>query len=134
MLIQDTTLAIRLAQRLNRCIMSEQYQVAERALLLWNNERVKQIIGVHEIKEQIYHILIEGLITNAQSHWNSLVQGLTFYLMKLLVDQDAELFDKAADYFQKKNTLSKQLRAKQDAKWRMLEHKATLKEYSKYVK
>ncbi|TNV79323.1 hypothetical protein FGO68_gene10877 [Halteria grandinella] len=134
MLIQDTTLAIRLAQRLNRCIMSEQYQVAERALLLWNNERVKQIIGVHEIKEQIYHILIEGLITNAQSHWNSLVQGLTFYLMKLLVDQDAELFDKAAEYFQKKNTLSKQLRAKQDAKWRMLEHKATLKEYSKYVK
>lgn len=53
--------------------------------------------------------------------------------MKLIVDHDPELFDKCAESFQKRSALAKQHRAKQEARWRMLEHKASMKEYAKYL-
>lgn len=48
LLLQDTGLALKLTERLNKCVMSNHYQVAERALLLWNNERLKQLLLLGE--------------------------------------------------------------------------------------
>jgi serine/threonine-protein phosphatase 2A regulatory subunit B' len=40
-LLHNVPLALRLVQRVAQCSASDHYQVAERALLLWNNERLK---------------------------------------------------------------------------------------------
>jgi serine/threonine-protein phosphatase 2A regulatory subunit B' len=95
--------AVSLAKRLTKCMTSEHYQVAERALLMWNNDKLKTLLKTDPYKSIIVPIIIEGLMSNAHQHWNPYglfitgyrtVQGITFFVMKIIVTDDAQLFDK----------------------------------------
>jgi len=59
-----------LAKRMNKCMLSEHYQVAERALLMWNNDKLTKLLKIEPYKQVIVPTIIEGLILNAKSHWN----------------------------------------------------------------
>ena len=52
---------------------------------------------------------------------------MTFFVMKMLVDDDSELFDSATDEYQKNTKQEQQLRNKVEAQWRTLEHKVYIK-------
>lgn len=62
------TLLVTLIKRLNKCMQSEHYQVAERALLIWNNEKFSGLIKTH--KSLLMPVIIESLIANAKNHWH----------------------------------------------------------------
>ena len=51
-------------------MLSEHYQVAERALLMWNNDKLTKLLKTEPYKQAIVPVIIEGLIVNAKSHWN----------------------------------------------------------------
>lgn len=57
-----------------RCIESPHFQVAERALFLWNNEYIVSLTAQN--RDQILPIIFGALYTNSRSHWNQTVHGL----------------------------------------------------------
>lgn len=57
-----------LFQQLQRCINSQHFQVAERALYFWNNEYIVNLIG--ENVQVILPIVFASLYQNSKSHWN----------------------------------------------------------------
>ena len=54
--------------QLARCINSQHFQVAERALLYWNNEYVINLMS--DNLSVILPIVFPALYTNSKSHWN----------------------------------------------------------------
>jgi len=74
-----------------RCINSPHFQVAERALFLWNNEYIVSLIA--KSREVILPVLYPALEANTTKHWNSTVHGLTFNVQKLFMDMDARLWE-----------------------------------------
>jgi serine/threonine-protein phosphatase 2A regulatory subunit B' len=83
-----------LFKTISRCLMSPHFQVAERALFLWNNEYIVQQIT--NFKKSIFPIVFASLAQNAEGHWNSTVHGLTYNVQKLLMEMDSELYDAEA--------------------------------------
>lgn len=74
-----------------RCINSPHFQVAERALFLWNNEYIVSLIA--KSRDVILPVLYPALEANTTKHWNSTVHGLTFNVQKLFMDMDARLWE-----------------------------------------
>jgi hypothetical protein len=82
---------IPLFRRINACITSPHFQVAERALFLWNNDYIMKLIVNH--RTQLFPKLIPSLYRNSKQHWNQTVHGLTYNVLKLLMEADPLLFD-----------------------------------------
>jgi serine/threonine-protein phosphatase 2A regulatory subunit B' len=80
-----------LFKQIAKCIGSPHFQVAERALFLWNNEYIVSLIAQN--RNQVLPLVFEALYTNSRSHWNSTVHGLTCNVVKLFMEMDAKLFD-----------------------------------------
>ena len=56
-----------LFNQLARCVSSQQFQVAERALYFWNNEYILSLITEH--MEEIFPIMFPALY-KSKLHWN----------------------------------------------------------------
>eukprot|EP00916_Digyalum_oweni_P020364 GHVL01033912.1.p1 GENE.GHVL01033912.1~~GHVL01033912.1.p1 ORF type:complete len:508 (-),score=92.08 GHVL01033912.1:176-1699(-) len=80
-----------LFKKLAICIESPHFQVAERVLFLWNNEYIVKLINQN--RQSLFPIVIGSLYRNSKQHWNSTVHGLTYNVLKLLMEADPQLFD-----------------------------------------
>merc|ERR1719174_901722 len=83
-----------LFRRIAQCITCPHFQVAERALFLRNNDYIVKLINQN--RQALFPIVIGALYTNSKQHWNSAVHGLTFNVLKLLMEADAPLFDECS--------------------------------------
>jgi len=83
-----------LFRRIALCISSPHFQVAERTLFLWNNEYIVKLIDQN--RQVLFPIVTGALYTNSKHHWNSAVHGLTFNVLKLLMESDPQLFDECS--------------------------------------
>merc|ERR1719359_892804 len=83
-----------LFKRIALCITNPHFQVAERVLFLWNNDYIVQLINQN--RQVLFPIVIGALYKNSKSHWNSAVHGLTFNVLKLLMEADPALFDECS--------------------------------------
>jgi len=83
-----------LFQRIAFCITCPHFQVAERTLFLWNNDYIVRLINAN--RKVLFPIVIGALYTNSKQHWNSAVHGLTFNVLKLLMEADPQLFDECS--------------------------------------
>ena len=83
-----------LFKQIAKCIGSPHFQVAERALFLWNNEYIVSLIAQN--RTEVLPLVFEALYTNSRSHWNSTVHGLTCNVVKLFMEMDAKLFDECS--------------------------------------
>mmetsp|Transcript_33673 Transcript_33673/g.83953 ORF Transcript_33673/g.83953 Transcript_33673/m.83953 type:complete len:482 (-) Transcript_33673:669-2114(-) len=87
----------KLFERIALCIGSPHFQVAERALFLWNNEYIVSLIMQQRAK--ILPLVFGALYENSRQHWNTTVHGLTCNVVKLFMEMDGKLFDDcSADY------------------------------------
>ena len=80
-----------LFKRIIACITSPHFQVAERALFLWNNDYILKLIVNH--RAELFHKLVPALYANSNSHWNQTVHGLTYNVLKLMMEADPALFE-----------------------------------------
>mmetsp|Transcript_16953 Transcript_16953/g.43828 ORF Transcript_16953/g.43828 Transcript_16953/m.43828 type:complete len:597 (-) Transcript_16953:540-2330(-) len=97
------------------CIGSPHFQVAERALFLWNNEYVVSLIAQN--REQILPIVFEALYNNSRSHWNSTVHSLTCNVVKLFMEMDANLFDECSNNYRTRAAEVKEAASRRTDAW-----------------
>lgn len=86
---------IPLFQRLEQCIRSSHFQVAERTLLLWNNDEIVRL--VNDNRQDLFPLIIGAIYCNtsagSKTHWNTSVCTLTYNVLKLIMEADTKLFD-----------------------------------------
>lgn len=69
--MEFTKIQVPLFQRLARCVNSQHFQVAERALYYWNNEYIVNLMG--DNLSVILPIVFPALYKNSKMHWNRCV-------------------------------------------------------------
>ncbi|TXT10918.1 hypothetical protein VHUM_01669 [Vanrija humicola] len=88
-----------LFSQLARCINSQHFQVAERALYYWNNEYIVNLMGEHIAV--ILPIVFPALYQNSKHHWNRTIHGMVYNALKLLMEINPELFDEVSHNYKR---------------------------------
>ncbi|KAI8551987.1 hypothetical protein RHMOL_Rhmol06G0230200 [Rhododendron molle] len=114
-----------LFRQIARCLSSSHFQVAERALFLWNNDHIGNLITQN--RNVILPIIFPALERNTRSHWNQAVQSLTLNVRKIFSDTDQELFDECLETFQEDEIKEKEAQQKRESTWKRLEDVAASK-------
>ncbi|RZC60718.1 hypothetical protein C5167_022477 [Papaver somniferum] len=108
-----------------RCLSSLHFQVAERALFLWNNGHIENLIKQN--LKVVLPIIFPALERNARNHWNQAVRSLTINVRKIFSDVDHELFGECLRKFQEDEAKEVETRTKREGVWKHLEEIATSK-------
>ncbi|RAL46914.1 unnamed protein product [Cuscuta campestris] len=108
-----------LFRQIGRCLSSSHFQVAERALFLWNNDHIESLIKQN--RKVILPIIIPALERNSRTHWNQAVQSLTLNVRKLFSDIDPELFEECLQKYQEDESREQEVKVKREATWKRLE-------------
>ncbi|TYI43443.1 hypothetical protein ES332_A01G170300v1 [Gossypium tomentosum] len=107
-----------LFRQIARCLNSPHFQVAERALFLWNNEHIVSLIAQN--RQAILPIIFEALEKNIRSHWNQAIHGLTANVKKMFMEMDAELFDDCHRQFEEKEARAQEVEEQREMTWKKL--------------
>ncbi|KAI8563267.1 hypothetical protein RHMOL_Rhmol03G0099500 [Rhododendron molle] len=107
-----------LFRQIARCLNSSHFQVAERALFLWNNEHIVNLIAQN--RSVVLPIIFAALEKNFQSHWNQAVKGLTINVRKMFLDMDVELFEDCQREYAEKVAQARELEERRELKWQQL--------------
>ncbi|KAI8072564.1 protein phosphatase 2A regulatory B subunit [Gongronella butleri] len=105
-------------QRLAASIDSTHFQVAERALLFWNNDYFLNLL--HEHLRDLLPILYPVLYENSKAHWNRTIHTLIYNALKLTMDMDTELFEQCAKEYQLKIQRQHQEKTDRERIWKRL--------------
>jgi len=108
--------------RIAQCVGSPHFQVAERALFLWNNEYIVGLIAQN--REKILPIVFAALYTNSRTHWNSTVHGLTCNVVKLFMEMDSTLFDKCSAQYREESEGRQAMNNERETQWKNIEKAA----------
>lgn len=81
-----------LFNQISKCIDSNHFQVAERALILWHNEYITNTL-IPDRLEEILKILLPVLSKHSKSHWNRNVQILILNALECFMSCDPIVFD-----------------------------------------
>ncbi|KAL9332762.1 hypothetical protein ACSQ67_002372 [Phaseolus vulgaris] len=114
-----------LFRRIARCLNSPHFQVAERALFLWNNDHIVNLIKQN--RKVILPIIFPALERNARSHWNQAVHSLTLNVRKIFNDVDADLSKECLQKFEEDESKESEVKAGREATWKRLEELAMKK-------
>lgn len=106
-------------------IMRLRLQVAERALFLWNNDHIENLIKQN--RKVILPIVFPALERNARSHWNQAVHSLTLNVKKTFYDLDPDLFKECLQKFEEDVSKIDEITARREATWKRLEELAAKK-------
>ncbi|ONK57177.1 uncharacterized protein A4U43_C10F17390 [Asparagus officinalis] len=114
-----------LFRQIARCLNSPHFQVAERALFLWNNDHIENLIKQNH--KVILPIIFPALERNIKGHWNQAVQGLTLNVRKIFSDYDATFFEECMKKFNEDEAKEKEAKSKRENTWKRLEEIAASK-------
>lgn len=103
-------------------------QVAERALFLWNNDHIRNLITQNY--KVIMPIVFPAMERNTRGHWHQAVQSLTLNVRKVLAETDQALFDECLAKFQEDEVNTTEVVVKREATWKLLEDLAASKTVS----
>ncbi|KAK2990967.1 hypothetical protein RJ640_007115 [Escallonia rubra] len=107
-----------LFRQIARCLNSSHFQVAERALFLWNNEHIVGLIAQN--RNVILPIIFEALEKNIQSHWNQAVHGLTVNVRKMFLEMDVDLFEECQRMHAERESRARELEDQRELTWQRL--------------
>ncbi|KAK9290645.1 hypothetical protein L1049_008818 [Liquidambar formosana] len=107
-----------LFRQIARCLNSSHFQVAERALFLWNNEHIVSLIAQN--RHVIFPIIFEALERNIQSHWNQAVHGLTVNVRKMFLEMDVELFEECQRQYAEREARAREFEELRELTWKKL--------------
>ncbi|KAG2147097.1 phosphatase 2A regulatory B subunit-domain-containing protein [Suillus cothurnatus] len=111
-----------LFQQLARCINSQHFQVAERALLYWNNEYVVNLMS--DNLAVLLPIVFPALYTNSKSHWNRTIHGMVYNALKLFMEINPELFDDTMQHYKQRKIEQQQHAVERYDQWQKIREKA----------
>ena len=96
--------------------------MAERALFLWNNGHVENLIKQN--RSIILPIIFPALEKNARNHWNQAVHSVTLNVRKIFFDLDPEMYKECLLKFQEDESKEDEIRARRETAWKLLEEMA----------
>ncbi|EER19501.1 protein phosphatase 2A regulatory subunit B, putative [Perkinsus marinus ATCC 50983] len=108
-----------LFKRIGQCIASPHFQVAERVLFLWNNDYIAK--RINQDRQVIFPIIIGPLYRNSDSHWNTTVHGLSYNVIKLLMEADPPFFDECNSKVRIAEEEIRKSKGVTKAKWTLLQ-------------
>lgn len=108
-----------LFRQLSRCLNSSHFQVAERALFLWNNDHIVSLIAQN--RHVVLPLIYPALVRNTTSHWNQTVHTLTVNVRKMFMEMDQELFQECDRKYQDDVAKANSVDEKREETWRRLE-------------
>lgn len=111
-----------LFRRIGCCLNSSHYQVAERAHLLWNNERILNFIAHN--RQVIVPLVFSALERNTQNHWNQAVLNLTQNIRKMFCEMDEELMLACQRKLEEEDSMLNVKAEKRRMTWERLENAA----------
>ncbi|XP_051116318.1 serine/threonine protein phosphatase 2A 57 kDa regulatory subunit B' theta isoform-like [Andrographis paniculata] len=111
-----------LFHQISRSMNSLHFQVAERALFLWNNDHIENLIKLN--RKVILPIIFPALEKNARQHWNQAVHSLTLNVRKIFYDLDPDLFKACQVKFEENESKEAEIRERRETTWRRLEELA----------
>jgi len=114
-----------LFRQIARCLCSSHFQVAERALFLWNNDHIEGLIKQNS--KVILPIIFPALERNTKGHWNQAVQSLSLNVRKIFMDHDPTLFEECRKKFEEEEAQEASKKLKREAIWKRLEEIALSK-------
>lgn len=114
-----------LFRQISRCLNSSHFQVAERALFLWNNDHIVSLIAQN--RHAILPIIFPALERNTRNHWNQSVHSLTLNVRKIFLEMDQDLFQDCQNKFHEDEEKDKALLEKRELTWKRLENVAAAK-------
>jgi serine/threonine-protein phosphatase 2A regulatory subunit B' len=97
-------------------------QVAERALFLWNNEHLFDMISQN--RQVILPIIYPALERNTRWHWNQSVLNVTMNVRKMFRDMDERLLQACHDNFQEEEEKRAVTEERRRLMWEQLERSA----------
>ncbi|KAI3695452.1 hypothetical protein L1987_78449 [Smallanthus sonchifolius] len=111
--------------RIGQCLNSSHFQVAERALFLWNNEHIRNLTTQN--RKVILPVIFPALEKNTRGHWNQAVQSLTLNVRKIFSDADQVTFQDCLVKYQEDETKEKEGITKRQSTWNRLDAMAAAK-------
>ncbi|KAJ6406307.1 hypothetical protein OIU84_009934 [Salix udensis] len=111
--------------RIGCCINSFHFQVAERALFLWNNDQIVNLIAHNRLV--ILPIIFPALEKNAHNHWNPGVLNLSLNIRRMFSEMDDALYLACLDQLKEDEEKLTLLAEQRKEAWRRLEYAASLK-------
>ncbi|KRX48487.1 Serine/threonine-protein phosphatase 2A 56 kDa regulatory subunit delta isoform [Trichinella murrelli] len=102
-----------------KCVSSSHFQVADRALYLWNNEYIISLI--EDNSEVIMPIMYQPLYLIAKEHWNSATVSLVYRVLKSFVEMNPALFEELTSSFKAERQKEKKKEKERDELWKQLE-------------
>ncbi|KAG5225335.1 serine/threonine protein phosphatase [Salix suchowensis] len=124
-MVEFQKIMVPLFWRIGCCINSFHFQVAERALFLWNNDQIVNLIAHNRLV--ILPIIFPALEKNAHNHWNQGVLNLTLNIRKMFSDMDEALYLACLDQFKEDEEKQSLLAEQRKEAWQRLEYAASLK-------
>ncbi|XP_047054920.1 serine/threonine protein phosphatase 2A 57 kDa regulatory subunit B' kappa isoform-like [Lolium rigidum] len=111
-----------LFRRIANCLNSSHFQVAERALFLWNNEHLFDMISQN--RQVIVPLVYPALERNARLHWNQSVLNVTMNVRKMFFDMDERLLLACQSNFQVEEEKRAATEERRRLTWEQLERNA----------
>ncbi|KAG0585751.1 hypothetical protein KC19_2G035500 [Ceratodon purpureus] len=108
-----------LFRQIGRCLNSSHFQVAERALFLWNNDHIVSLVAQN--RHVVLPLIFAALERNTRNHWNQAVHGLTLNVRKMFLEMDQELFQECQRKYQDDEAKAQGAEEKRESTWRRLE-------------
>lgn len=108
-----------LFDRISQSICSNHFQVAERALFLWNNDIIATFTSDH--RKKILPIIYPALQKNYSKHWNSTVSSLTLNIIRIFKEMDKELYEEVAKQYKNGQTSPSLKKQRREYKWKQIE-------------
>lgn len=114
-----------LFQQVARCIESQHFQVAERALYFWNNEYIVNLMG--DNIQVILPIVFSSLYENSKAHWNpyvcstnlfSTIHTLVYNALKLFMEINPAFFDLVSSEHQYQLSTAEQRKQEREQAWK----------------
>lgn len=113
---------IPLFAQLAKCISSQHFQVAERALYYWNNEYFCTLMS--ENITEILPVIFPALYENSKGHWNRTIHSMVYNTMKMIMEANPQLFDQCTMVYQERQDLKEEHEALVAKWWDMVVDRA----------
>ncbi|KIY70013.1 protein phosphatase 2A regulatory B subunit [Cylindrobasidium torrendii FP15055 ss-10] len=100
--IEFQKIQIPLFQQLARCINSQHFQVAERALIYWHNEYLINLMS--DNLGTVLPIVFPALYNNSKSHWNRTIHGMVYGALRLFMDINPDMFEDCLHHYKERQS------------------------------
>uniref|UniRef100_A0A5S6R333 Serine/threonine protein phosphatase 2A regulatory subunit n=1 Tax=Trichuris muris TaxID=70415 RepID=A0A5S6R333_TRIMR len=120
-----------LFRQIAKCVSSSHFQVAERALYLWNDEYIYSLI--EDNNEVIMPILYAPLYRIAKEHWNQSTVSSVYNVLKYFVEMNPKLFEELSATAKAERIKEKKKEKERDEFWKRLEEMKAGKQYPELI-